>query len=126
ARLLEVFSIHAQIEDRLYYLRIRDVTPLFPIAHAEHRQIDEQFAALLRTDPSSGDFKVEAQMLASVLGRHADEEEEEVFPQVQDRMDGTTLDRLGHELSAFHARLHRSPVTRTRIRLKGEVLRRLP
>lgn len=126
ARLLEVLTIHAQIEDQLYYLRIRDVTPLFPVAHAEHRQLDDQLAVLLRTDPSSDDFKVEAQMLASILGHHADEEEEEMFPQVQDRLDGATLDRLGRELSAFHARLHRSPVTRTRIRLKGEVLRRLP
>jgi hemerythrin superfamily protein len=123
-RLMDVLTVHAQIEDELYYPRIREVTPLFAVAHAEHRQLDDQLAVLLRTDPGSADFVSEAQMLASLWAHHADEEETEMFRQVES-LNADELDKLGRDLHERHHRLHHSRLTQTRIRIKREILRRL-
>ena len=42
-------QIHEQIEDELYYPAVRDLTPLVWLAHAEHRQLEDQLAVVLRT-----------------------------------------------------------------------------
>jgi hemerythrin superfamily protein len=124
ARFMKMLTVHAQIEDELYYPRVRDVTPLFAAAHAEHRQLDDQLAVLLRTSPASTDFAIEAQMLASILGQHADEEEQEMFPQVES-LDHGELEKLGREVHERHQQLHGSKLMQTRIRIKREVLQRL-
>jgi hypothetical protein len=50
-RFLFELEVHVQIEDEIFYPAVADVSPLLSIAHAEHRQIDEQLATVLRTSP---------------------------------------------------------------------------
>jgi hemerythrin-like domain-containing protein len=118
-------SIHAQIEDEVFYPVARDVSPLVPIAHAEHRQIDDQLAAVLRVDPSSDEFLVEVRMLASAVEHHASKEEREMFPQSH-ALGEAELERLGDRLRTRQAELRRSRLTRLRLRVKRETLKRLP
>ena len=120
----EEVSVHAQIEDDLYYPRIREVSPLFAVAHAEHRQLDDQVAVILRTDPAGADFLIEAQMLAAILGHHADEEEQQMFVQAEE-LGAAELDALGRELHALRERLRHSILTKVRFRIKRAVLQRL-
>lgn len=117
-------SIHAQIEDEVFYPVVREVSPLVPVAHAEHRQIDDQVATLLRTDPAGGDFLVEVRMLAATLEHHASEEEREMFPQSH-ALGEARLEELGRRLRARQDELRRSRLTQARLRLKRETLTRL-
>lgn len=125
-RPIEVLTIHAQIEDQLYYRRIRDLTSLFAIVHAEHRQLDDQLSVLLCSGPASADFASDAHMFAAALGHHAAKEETQMFPQVERVLSAAELDRIRRNPHEFQQRLNRSPVTRTRIRVKHEILSRLP
>src|SRR5947209_6922784 len=49
-------QIHEQLEDELYYPAVRDLTPLVMLAHAEHRQLEDQLAVVLRTPLDSEPF----------------------------------------------------------------------
>lgn len=79
--LVSEFRVHVKIEDELSYPAVRDVTPLFAISQAEHRQIDDQLAVVLRTDTGGPDFLTELNMLIATLEHHAGEEERVMIPQ---------------------------------------------
>ncbi|EUA54496.1 hypothetical protein I553_1631 [Mycobacterium xenopi 4042] len=53
---------------------------LIAIAHAEHRQVIDQLAVLLRTPPSAPGYADEWRSFARVLEAHADEEERDMIP----------------------------------------------
>jgi hypothetical protein len=79
----------------------------------------------LITDVPVGSWTtLEAQMLASTLGHHADEEEAVMFPQVES-LDSAELDKQGSQLPELHRRLQHWLPTQMRTRIKREVLRRL-
>ena len=117
-------SLHAQIEDEIFYVAVRAVSPLIGIAHAEHRQIDDQLAVVLRTDPASEDFADEVRVLRSTLEHHAGEEEREMFPQSH-ALGDAELERLGKRLEDRLEHLRRSALTSLRLTVKRETLRRL-
>ncbi|SDY25772.1 Hemerythrin HHE cation binding domain-containing protein [Modestobacter sp. DSM 44400] len=123
-RLLSVLDVHVQIENDLFYPAIRDVSPLYAIAHAEHRQIDDQLAVVFRTDPTSEDFHTEVKMLAATVEHHASEEEQEMFPQAK-ALGETELETLGQAMRQRQQHLRTSAVSQTRLRIKRETLRRL-
>ena len=123
-RFLVEISIHAQIEDEIFYPPVRDVSPLVPIAHAEHRQIDDQLSAVMRVDPAGENFLVEVRMLTATVEHHASEEEREMFPQSH-ALGETALEELGERLRARQDELRHSRLTRARLRLKRETLKRL-
>lgn len=112
-------GVHTQIEDELFYPAVRDVFPLLAAAHAEHRQIDDQLAVVLRTDPAGDDFPVEVAMLAATLEHHAGEEERDMFAQAH-ALGEVELESLGARLLARQAQLRRSWVTQLRLRVKRE------
>lgn len=123
-RLLSVLDVHVQIENDLFYPAIRDVSPLFAIAHAEHRQIDDQLAVVFRTDPAGEDFHTEVAMLAATVEHHAREEEREMFPQAH-ALGESELESLGQRMQLRRQHLRDSLVTRARLRIKRDTLRRL-
>jgi len=123
-RLLFELDVHVHIEDELFYPAVREVSPLFGIAHAEHRQIDDQMAVLFRTDPAGNDLQVEARMLAETVEHHAGEEEQEMFPQSH-ALGEAALEALGQQMADRQQHLKSSAVTKLRLQVKRETLRRL-
>ncbi len=121
--LLTVLDVHVQIENDLFYPAVRDVSPLFAVAHAEHRQIDDQLAVVFRTDPRGTEFGVEVAMLAATVEHHASEEEKEMFAHAQ-ALGDTALEALGHRMQLRRQHLRHSAVVRTRLKIKRAVLRR--
>lgn len=124
ADLLFVLDVHVHIEDELFYPAIREISPLFGIAHAEHRQIDDQLAVVFRTDPSGAQFLTEVQMLADTLEHHAGEEEADMFPQAHVLGDAA-LEALGQRMQQRQHQLRHSTVTKLRLQAKRETLQRL-
>jgi iron-sulfur cluster repair protein YtfE (RIC family) len=123
-RLTEVLTVHVQIEDELFYPAIAEVSTLLGASHAQHRQIDDQLAVVLHTDPATDDFAVELDMLASTLDHHAGEEEELMFFQAQ-ALGAARLATLGERMERRRQQLRDSRLNTVRIRVKRETLRRL-
>lgn len=120
--LLEEIALHTQIEDELFYPAVFRVSPLVAVSHAEHRQIDDQLAAVLRTDPDSEAFDVEVAGLKAVLDHHAGKEEREMFPQAQ-VLGAAILENLGRQMQARKDELRRSTLVSLRLRVKRRTLR---
>lgn len=127
-QLLDAFvvelTIHTQIEDELLYPAVRDVSPLLSVAHAEHRQIDEQLAVVLGTEADSDELAVEVRMLTRTLAHHVDEEELGMLPQAQ-ALGEARLEELGRQLRERQSELDRSGAAHALARVKRSVLRRV-
>lgn len=118
-------SIHEQIEDEIFYPAMRDISALVSIAHAEHRQLSDQLAVVLRSDGPGGDrFAEDLRSLTAAVEHHAGKEESDMFPEVVRKVPADELEAIGDRLSARLETLRRSRLTRLRLRLKREVVRR--
>jgi hemerythrin superfamily protein len=122
AQFLRELEVHAQIEDELFYPAVRDVSPLLSVAHAEHRQIDDQLATVMRTALEDPEFVTEVRMLESTLHHHTFEEEQRMFPQSQ-ALGDDRLEQLGRQLQERQRELARSGGMRLIVRLKHVTLR---
>ncbi len=120
--LLREFEIHAQIEDELFYPAVHEVSPLLSLAHAEHRQIDDQLATVMRMSVDDPEFGTEVRMLEKTLRHHTMEEEERIFPQSQ-ALGEERLQQLGKQLQQRQRELARSGGMRLIVRLKRATLR---
>jgi hypothetical protein len=120
--LLRELEVHTQIEDELFYPAVRDVSPLLSLAHAEHRQIDDQLATVMRTAPDDPEFVTEVRMLESTLHHHTVEEEQRMFPQSH-ALGEERLEELGRRLQERQRELARSGAMRLIVRLKRATLR---
>ncbi|MDK3256570.1 hemerythrin domain-containing protein [Blastococcus capsensis] len=121
-RLLRELEIHTQIEDELFYPAVRDVSPLLSLAHAEHRQIDDQLATVMRTATDDPEFTTEVRMLEKTLRHHTMEEEQRIFPQSH-ALGEERLEELGAQLRQRQLELTRSGGMRLIVRLKRAALR---
>ncbi|WP_164699793.1 hemerythrin domain-containing protein [Modestobacter sp. KNN46-3] len=120
--LLRELEVHTQIEDELFYPAVRDVSPLLSVAHAEHRQIDDQLATVMRTSLDDPEFVTEVRMLESTLRHHTFEEEQRMFPQAH-ALGGERLEELGRQLQERQDELGRSGAMRLIVRLKRMTLK---
>jgi hemerythrin superfamily protein len=124
--LMTELTVHDRIEDEIFYPAMREVSTQVLIAHAEHRQMIDQLAVVLRTDPSSDRFQEELRVLAARLEHHAGtEEEDRMFPEAERKVDAEELRRLGEQLTERLDHLRRCRSLRLRLRLRQELLRRL-
>ena len=120
--LLRELEIHTQIEDELFYPAVPDVSPLLALAHAEHRQIDDQLATVMRMDVADPEFGTEVRMLEKTLRHHTMEEEQRMFPQAH-ALGEQRLEELGEQLRARQRELAASGGMRLIVRLKRATLR---
>ena len=120
--LLRELEVHTQIEDELFYPAVRDVSPLLSVAHAEHRQIDDQLATVMRTSLDDPEFLTEVRMLESTLRHHTFEEEQRMFPQAH-ALGEERMEELGRQLQERQDELGRSGAMRLIVRLKRMTLK---
>jgi len=124
-RLMAELSMHEQIEDEIFYPATTVLSALIPIAHAEHRQLEDQLAVVLRTGPRGDRFDEELAALIAAVEHHAGKEESEMFPEVVAKLGETELGELGEQLAARLQQLRGSRLTQLRLRAKRELIRRL-
>lgn len=120
--LLMELDIHMRIEDDLFYPAVEAAGELVAIAHAEHRQVWEQLAVVLRTPSSAPNYEQEWHSFVSVLDAHASEEERDLCPAPVD-LSGETLDELGDEMLERMNRLRKSKLERLHVRARAALLR---
>ncbi|MFY9765500.1 MAG: hemerythrin domain-containing protein [Mycobacterium sp.] len=122
--MLVELDIHFRIEDDLYYPALAAASKLIAVAHAEHRQVTDQLAALLRTPQSAAGYEDEWNSFKTVLEAHADEEERDLIPapppvQISD----AELDALGQKMAARIEQLRDSTIHRLRVKGRTALLR---
>ena len=122
--LLMELDIHIRIEDDLFYPAVSAATELVSIAHAEHRQVWDQLAVLLRTSPTAAHYEAEWHSFVTVLDAHASEEERDLCPAPVDVSD-ETLDELGDEMLARMAELRDSTLEKLHVKGRAALLRAL-
>lgn len=123
--LLEL-DIHFRIEDDLYYPALAAASTLIAVAHAEHRQVTDQLAVLLRTPPSAPGYEDEWNSFKTVLEAHADEEERDMIPAPpQVHITDAELEELGNKMAAKMEQYRGSALYKMRTKGRAALVRSL-
>lgn len=106
-QLTEALTMHATLEEQFIYplLRANGFEEHFTRSSNEHMQMKRLISDILsmkRRDPRLD--SVTAQLEAAVM-KHVQEEETEVFPKLQERVDEATLENAGVQMEATMKRL---------------------
>ncbi len=124
--LLVELDIHFRIEDDIYYPALSAASSLIAIAHAEHRQVIDQLAVLLRTSPAAPTYDDEWYSFATVLEAHADEEERDMIPVPPSvKISDEELIDLGDKMASRIEQLRESTVHKLRVKGRKAMLRAL-
>ena len=107
--LLVELDIHMRIEDELFYPAVQAASKLVAIAHAEHRQVFDQLAVVLRTPPEAAGYQEEWESFVVVLEAHAAEEERDLCPPPVEMSDDE-LNTLGDKMRERMAELRDSTI----------------
>jgi Hemerythrin HHE cation binding domain len=120
--LLLELDIHMRIEDDLFYPAVSAASSLVAIAHAEHRQVWDQLAVVLRTPRTAPEYTDEWRSFVSVLDAHADEEERDLCPPPIE-LTTDVLDTLGDEMLQRIGQLRSSTIEKIHVRGRAAILR---
>jgi hypothetical protein len=118
--LLLELDIHMRIEDDVYYPALAEASTLIAIAHAEHRQVNDQLAVALRTPVTAPNYKDEWNSFLTVLDAHADEEERDLIPPPAPvELSVADLEQLGNAMLAQMDQLRNSQISRLRVKARA-------
>lgn len=105
-------KVHSKVEEKIFYpafkeaVQDEDGQKLFYEATEEHHVVDLVIPELKRTDPSSDEFAGKAKVLKDLVEHHAEEEEQEMFPEAKRTMGKDELDRLGEEIMRMKEKMN--------------------
>jgi Hemerythrin HHE cation binding domain len=122
--LLLELDIHMRIEDDLFYPAVSAASELVAIAHAEHRQVWDQLAVVLRTSPTAPQYQHEWHSFVTVLDAHAAEEERDLCPAPVD-LGTQMLEELGDRMLERMEQLRHSSLEKLHVKGRTAVLRAL-
>ncbi len=91
------FEIHEVVEEKIFYPAVRRVSDTIGDAYAQHNELDDVFAATLRTGPEDPAFEARVKVLHAALDHHAGSEERTMFVDAL-RIGDARLRELGAEL----------------------------
>jgi hemerythrin superfamily protein len=95
-------SIHAAIEEQIFYPAVQRALPagdeLADRLRHEHHGMKELLADLEKMEAVGPEFDAKVRVLISNVKDHVTEEEEQVFPQLQRRLEPGTLEEMGEAL----------------------------
>ncbi len=117
-------DIHFRIEDDIYYPALAAASTLLAIARAEHRQVMDQLAVVLRTSPTAPEYDDEWRSFTTVLTAHADKEERDMIPApLPVQITDDEVNDLGRQMTERIERLRNSALTRLRVKARATLLR---
>jgi len=119
--LLVELDIHMRIEDDLFYPAVQAASKLVAIAHAEHRQVFDQLAVVLRTPRGAPEYEDEWHAFVTVLDAHANEEERDLCPPPVE-LNEFELHVLGDKMRARIDELRDSTIEKLHVRGRAAML----
>jgi hemerythrin superfamily protein len=92
-------EIHTMIEEEIFYPAAREVTDeMVAEAMEEHQIVKRLLQELEGMDPSDERFDAKMTVVIENVEHHADEEEQEMFPEVKKKIDTAQLSQLGAKM----------------------------
>ncbi|WP_441290470.1 hemerythrin domain-containing protein [Sorangium sp. KYC3313] len=104
---------HTAIEEELFYPESREAlgaSPLIATSYEEHALVDIMLQKLLSTEPGDETFHARLGVLKELVQHHVEEEEKQLFPQVESAMGAARLEELGSRLEARFGQVRKSDV----------------
>ncbi|MGW6841244.1 hemerythrin domain-containing protein [Streptomyces sp. NPDC054958] len=111
---IEELTVHAWIEERIFYPAAREAAPettdhiLESIE--EHHAVVWMLSELKNMDPADERFKAKMSVLMENVRHHVEEEEQEWFPDVRKAMGRNRLTELGDRIEAEKSKAPRDPL----------------
>lgn len=106
-RICDMLTVHATIEEEIFYPAIRhlddEIRDLVAEAAVEHQSLKDIAGRLEAAPPTDPLYDAGVKVLAEYVKHHVREEESELFPKV--RSTGVDLDALGSRLAERKAQL---------------------
>ncbi|WP_437277794.1 hemerythrin domain-containing protein [Sorangium sp. So ce375] len=104
---------HSAIEEEIFYPESREAlgaSPLIPTSYEEHALVEFMLQKLLSTEPGDETFHARLDVLKELVQHHVEEEEKELFPQVESAMGAERLEELGSRLAMRFGQVRESDV----------------
>lgn len=104
---------HTAIEEELFYPESREAlgaSPLITTSYEEHALVDVMLQKLLSAEPGDETFHARLGVLKELVQHHVEEEEKELFPQVESAMGAERLEELGSRLAMRFGQVRESDV----------------
>ncbi len=102
ASLAELVTIHSRVEEELFYPAVQDQAPdagdLVAEGIEEHHVVALLLDEAVSLDPSDDQWAAKVTVVCENIEHHADEEEQEMFPDVREELDAAVLDELGVQI----------------------------
>jgi hemerythrin-like domain-containing protein len=105
-QIADKFAVHSAIEEKHFYpaAKSEETEDLLEEAVEEHLSAKRIIADLLE-DEDDEELVAKMALLKEQIEQHVEEEENELFPKVEDVLDATTLDNLEQEMIATQEEL---------------------
>ncbi|HEU4405048.1 MAG TPA: hemerythrin domain-containing protein [Polyangiaceae bacterium] len=101
-------AVHAALEEQLIYPILRESLPgAFFMSVEEHAMMKVALERLVQAPPDDEAFEAKAALLKRAVLEHVEEEESDIFPELEEAMSRDELEALGQQLEEAGARLRR-------------------
>jgi len=96
-------KMHTQIEEEIFYPAVREIgsskaEEMVDESYEEHHVVDLVLAELPNVDPEDERVAAKMTVLSELVERHADEEEDEMFPMAEKKLGKERLQQLGEQM----------------------------
>lgn len=99
--LSDSLAAHMAIEQELFYPRVKEVDEdLINESYEEHAVAELALKRLIATSPEEEAFTARATVLEELIQHHVEEEEKQLFPEIEKALDEELLMQLGKEMKA--------------------------
>jgi len=115
-KIKQELDTHAHIEETIFYPYLlkngdQDLQRIVREGVEEHRQVKAFLGELAELPGNSEGFRAKIKVLMEDVEHHVEEEEDEMFPLVDDQVEDSTLERLASQMEAEKASFRRSNAT---------------
>lgn len=111
--MIHELSIHAAIEEEVFYPSVREALPtgdqLVQESLHEHQEAKQLLSDLDGMDADDPNFDAKVTDLIQDVRHHVEEEENEILPGLQQRLDAQLLEDMGNELADAKGRAPTRP-----------------
>jgi hemerythrin superfamily protein len=101
-RIKAELETHTHIEETIFYPaleKFEELKDLVLEAYEEHKQVKTLIREMTRMKPGE-EFDAKLKVMSENVEHHAEEEEDEMFPKVEDCLSEDEIERLGDEMEA--------------------------
>lgn len=118
-------EVHTAIEEEIFYPAIKDVGGEELIedtdeSQEEHHVVDVLMGEIRGLNPGAAAFKAKMKVLMENVEHHAQEEEDEMFPEVRELMSDDELESMGQDLEAAKTRHQLSGASKEQLQRQAQ------